>query len=799
MRPLYDCAYSGVYPGVMPVTQSRSPRNIVLLSDGTGNSSAKLMKTNVWRMYEAIELRKGDQIALYDNGVGTSSFKPMAVLGGGLGWGLKRNVRTLYKFACANYQPGDRIFAFGFSRGAFTIRVLLGLIADQGLIKDAKGRELQRRAKWAYREYRRRFNPTKGLVTPLRAVRDWILRRFEGARGLQPYSRDGNQEAAVSFAGLWDTVDAYGLPMDEMTRGWDQWVWPLSITDHECPDNVEKVCHAVALDDERHTFHPVLLDERKQVEAAKAKGRTIQHTDEEKVTQVWFAGVHSNVGGGYPDDSLAHVSLLWMAAEACKQGLRLHSRMRSEWAARADPNGPISDSRRGLGAYYRYNPRSIQKLTDDRFADVRVPRPKIHESVIERIKVGLGDYAPIVLPDTYDIVGGTGALSSGAGTFEHPTQSASRCGDQERVWNLVWWRRITYFTTVALTTLLLARPFVFDSDAGGLFTMRPNWTKPIVELLAMFVPDAGQPWVEFYRNHPIELVLLAGLIGALLVASSQIQRAITDRMRLLWDETVKRPGTAVTPSGTPTDWVFRLRSARWYRNVVETMSQRVFPFLFGVGCLAAVVLVVVGTVNRATFAAYSASGQVCTVKKEFEVPSWNGEPRQVPLPSNELCLQTGLELKQGQRYRVEIVLPDPDAVKPDDRWMDKRLPVESPEGFSSGTGPAFMAFLPFRRVLTAPWFVPMVRVGDTLAEYHRIDQIEEVPLASGTRRGPNEPRRIRGFVEFTPAFTGQMFLFVNDAVLPGPWVKTLYKNNHGTATVTVRAIEPELIGTKRSP
>ena len=68
-------------------SQARKPRNIVLLSDGTGNSSAKLMKTNVWRMYEAVDLTKGDQLALYDNGVGTSSFKPLAMLGGAPGLG----------------------------------------------------------------------------------------------------------------------------------------------------------------------------------------------------------------------------------------------------------------------------------------------------------------------------------------------------------------------------------------------------------------------------------------------------------------------------------------------------------------------------------------------------------------------------------------------------------------------------------------------------------------------------------------------------------------------------------------
>ena len=132
-----------------------TPKNIVLLSDGTGNSSAKLMKTNVWRMYEAVDLTKGDQVACYDNGVGTSSFKPLAVLGGGLGWGLKRNVRHLYTYACSHYvgasndREADRLFGFGFSRGAFTMRVLMGLIESQGLVTGAKGQELDRLAKWA--------------------------------------------------------------------------------------------------------------------------------------------------------------------------------------------------------------------------------------------------------------------------------------------------------------------------------------------------------------------------------------------------------------------------------------------------------------------------------------------------------------------------------------------------------------------------------------------------------------------------------------------------------------------------
>src|SRR4029077_11581777 len=106
------------------------PKSIILFSDGTGNSSAKLFKTNVWRLYEAVDLGppaegKRAQISYYDDGVGTSSFKPLTVLGGAFGVGLRRNVMDLYRYACRNYRDGDDIYAFGFSRGAFTIRLVV--------------------------------------------------------------------------------------------------------------------------------------------------------------------------------------------------------------------------------------------------------------------------------------------------------------------------------------------------------------------------------------------------------------------------------------------------------------------------------------------------------------------------------------------------------------------------------------------------------------------------------------------------------------------------------------------------
>src|SRR5712692_7055840 len=131
-------------------------RRIILLSDGTGNSAGKVWRTNVWRTFESLDLSNSDQVAFYDDGVGTSSFKPAAVLGGAFGYGLKRNVIDLYKFASRNYRgKDDAIYGFGFSRGAFTIRVVIGLILEQGLVEAQSEQELDAKAKAAYRAFRK--------------------------------------------------------------------------------------------------------------------------------------------------------------------------------------------------------------------------------------------------------------------------------------------------------------------------------------------------------------------------------------------------------------------------------------------------------------------------------------------------------------------------------------------------------------------------------------------------------------------------------------------------------------------
>lgn len=342
------------------------PRTIVLLSDGTGNSSAKLFRTNVWRLYEALDLSTGDQIAFYDDGVGSSAFVPLALLGGAFGFGLKRNVLNLYALLCEHYTPGDRIFAFGFSRGAFTIRVLVGLVAHQGIIRqDARPSDLPRLAAWAYRAYRKSYRQTGRLVAGLRLVRDglfsardWIMRKPAYAS----VSRHALPDGGFTFVGVFDTVDAYGVPIDEIADGLDRWVWPLKLPTRTLSNIVGKACHALALDDERQSFHPVLWDEQHEAQDAR-------HLDDERLSQVWFAGMHSNVGGGYPGDALSYVPFTWIVGETQRLGLRFVPDQLARWLPMATPIGHISDSRRGVGAYYRYHPRHLRRLTDGQLRD----------------------------------------------------------------------------------------------------------------------------------------------------------------------------------------------------------------------------------------------------------------------------------------------------------------------------------------------------------------------------------------------------------------------------------------------
>ena len=331
-------------------------------------------------------------------GVGSQQFLLFKLIGGAFGWGLKRNVIELYKFLCRNYAAGetedesDRIFLFGFSRGAFTVRVLAGLIDKCGLCTEFESeRELHAIARANYTLYREKYRGWQlSRLLPRIADRALVKDRSCLATAIRP---------KIAFIGVWDTVDAYGLPVDELADLWDRFIFPMRFRDRRLTDRVRKACHAVSIDDERHTFHPVLWDESAE-------------EDPTRIEQVWFPGVHSDVGGGYPRHDLALVSLDWMISrvesggdEGGDIGLVFLNDLRQEYRRRCDWSGCQHDSRAGLRALYRYRPRDIEALCGNAGAARSGARPpKLHRSAFERIREKVVPYAPTGLPARYDIV-----------------------------------------------------------------------------------------------------------------------------------------------------------------------------------------------------------------------------------------------------------------------------------------------------------------------------------------------------------------------------------------------------------
>ena len=125
----------------------------------------------------------------------------------------------------------------------------------------------------------------------------------------------------------------------------------------------------------------------------------------------------------------------------------------------------FTDSRKGIGGYYRYCPRRIKKMIDDPYHDVKIARTKIHASVFNRIASGNDHYAPIVLPDAYAVVNASGTI--GGPTLETARQAAARSNAQEQAWDIVWKRRVVYFLTLLASGFLLIFPALFETGIDG--------------------------------------------------------------------------------------------------------------------------------------------------------------------------------------------------------------------------------------------------------------------------------------------------------------------------------------------
>jgi uncharacterized protein (DUF2235 family) len=806
-----------------------TPQNkaIVLFSDGTGNSSAKLFKTNVWRMYEAVDLGpaapdRRQQIAYYDDGVGTSSFKPLAVLGGVFGYGLKRNVLDIYKYACRNYKAGDDLYAFGFSRGAFTIRLAVALIASEGLVQSEDEGELDRQAQCAYRAFRRLWLPRR-LHWPtkqFRRIRDSFIKTS--------YDKERNLKPVIQFIGVWDTVSAYGGPIAELTRAIDNWIFRLSTPDYELNPAVKCARHALALDDERDSFHPLLWDEvyenKVEAEALAANPNATR-----RMQQVWFTGMHSDVGGGYPDESLSYVSLLWMMEEAEKAGLNTLKVIKDRFFALASSAGPIHDSRTGAAGYYRYQPRKIAAWLnpiDDRTAGLRDPaivdavsrqqkgllmEVKVHESVIHRISCGTDRYAPITLPETFtivppqaegenkpqaDSVAEAGGEAPGRGQaavavavrpqrlvsqalrgrLEAEDVQKARAAAFEAVWDLVWHKRVAYFITMGFTLLLVTMPlWIAQVSNGGILADGRTWIDAPIRAVGGLLPAMFHGWIDTFANNPFYTFLLAACIWATMRQGAARELELRDLARRIWHAAADIKGAVPQPAAE--SGLTRFRNRTGYQNGMQVFKWRVLPdFVFLPLILFVVLWLGAGGVTQAYLPWLESGTALCT-------SPGGSVPRLVQYDSTFKPGTSCHPVRQGvevdKRYRVELRV---DAADP---WFDGSHPTD-PKGLRArDLGPAGILGGVFRRVIEANFLQPVIEIRQPPGDW-RLDNAHITPLELEEK----EPRLFVG--EFTAGGSGELFIFANDAVSllhPTYFYTSRLGKNHGSAALKIVLLE----------
>jgi uncharacterized protein (DUF2235 family) len=742
---------------------------VIVLSDGTGQAAASIWRTNVFRLFESIDLSDPRrQVAFYDDGIGTSRLKPFALFAGMFGYGLKRNVITCYKFLCRNYEPKADIFAFGFSRGAFTVRVLAGLVLDQGLVAyNDNEAELHRLAMAAYRAYRKKnYSTVFRVEVPFRMFRDFILRT--------PYTKVSQLDRPlIRFIGVWDTVAAYGFPVAEMTRFVSRVLLPLELPDSILHEKVRRACHALSLDDDRTTFHPVLWTEKdeKAVEPAE-DGCT--YTYRERISQVWFPGVHSNVGGGYPDDSMSRVSLVWMMNEARHCGLKFKEASTYEPDAlryarsAADKDGRLYNPRSGIGASYRYGPRNVFELCHSvnylaQKQNVEIEVPKIHHTVFERIGDGVHPYAPIGIPRVYAVVDENGKILRGDNPYETTSQAQARYQLQERIWDLVGRRRFGYLGIIGASLYLLLYPIFVVTHPLDEYVTAWRLISDLIRFAGPVLPDF---WVNQYARTPVWFLIGAVSLAYFIWLTRRLRTKISDEMLAIWRGSLR--------GGLEERYIYssfehRLRTNKLVNLIRWALLSYVIPATVTLGVIYFLFVIA----SRLTSSVLDNAGFYCRETSEAEI-LLPGQEKTVLFETRSICAPTGIRLDFGGTYLITMKQLTP--------WMKEGQPT-SLGGFhlSQVRDPpqrVLLAFaLPLRRSLLRPWSQVIMRVG-AIGGYELFLDPEPPPA----------PQDIIS-ERFRPQRTGELFLYLNDAILPIPGVADIfYRYNAGSAEVRVRRL-----------
>ena len=325
-------------------------KRLVICADGTWNRPEEDLQTdvptNVLRLARAIRPLPPDgrpQHVFYDWGIGSYH---NALVGGVTGKGIHKNILDGYRYIVQNYEPGTDLYLFGFSRGAYTVRSLCGLINNCGILTRPDARRIQQ-AFEMYKKPGRPFAP-------------------RGARAVEFRRRYSHESRQVHFVGVWDTVGALGMPFSLMGLfdGKDEFY------DTKLGSNVRIARHAMAIDERRQDFEPTLWLHREGLD----------------LRQMWFAGSHSDIGGGYGPDSegllSSDQSLQWMVEEATAAGLHIEDHLKT--SLKPSPRARLHNSRRHI---FRFAKPLIRPLEYD-------DRPtEIHPSVRERWRAD-PDYRP---------------------------------------------------------------------------------------------------------------------------------------------------------------------------------------------------------------------------------------------------------------------------------------------------------------------------------------------------------------------------------------------------------------------
>jgi uncharacterized protein (DUF2235 family) len=266
------------------------PKRIIFCADGTWDGAAN--STNVYKIFKALNFT-AEQCPIYDDGVGSDGNPLLKFVGGAFGVGLDQKIKDGYTRISHLYEAGDQVFLFGFSRGAYTARSLGGMIALCGLPTQNVDDQQTELAFAAYRQHDLTQRPQ--MIASLK----------------QKYSPD---DAQITMVGVWDTVGSLGVPaifggIDTRSYGF------LDTTLH--PD-VKNAYQAVSIDERRREFPATLWS------GPAAPGQVIE--------QIYFTGVHCDVGGGYPETGLSDITLGWMMTKATALGVDFNPAVYQQYA-----------------------------------------------------------------------------------------------------------------------------------------------------------------------------------------------------------------------------------------------------------------------------------------------------------------------------------------------------------------------------------------------------------------------------------------------------------------------------------